>query len=45
MSDTSDRKQPHQFDQAVLNLYDDFSHGRMTRCDYVKRLAAFAVLE
>ena len=37
------RKQAHQFDQAVLDLYDDYAHGRLPRREYVKRLAAFAV--
>jgi carboxymethylenebutenolidase len=37
------RKQAHEFDQAVLDLYDDFAHGRISRREYVKRLAAFAV--
>jgi len=37
------RKNAEQFDQEVLDLYDDFAHGRMTRRDYVKRLSAFAV--
>jgi len=37
------RKTADQFDQEVLNLYDDFAHGRMTRREYVKRLSAFAV--
>jgi carboxymethylenebutenolidase len=30
-------------DQALLELYDDYAHGRLSRRDYVKRLAAFAV--
>ncbi|QDT04130.1 Carboxymethylenebutenolidase [Rubripirellula lacrimiformis] len=37
------RKEAHQFDQAIIDLYDDYAHGRLTRRDYVKRLAAFAV--
>ena len=37
------RKDANQFDQAVLNLYDDYAHGRLDRRNYVKRLAAFAV--
>jgi carboxymethylenebutenolidase len=37
------RKQANQFDQEVLDLYDDYAHGRLDRRDYVKRLAAFAV--
>ena len=37
------RKQAQEFDQAVLDLYDDYAHGRLDRRDYVKRLAAFAV--
>lgn len=37
------RKTAQQFDQEVLDLYDDFAHGRMTRREYVKRLSVFAV--
>ncbi|PQO25580.1 dienelactone hydrolase [Blastopirellula marina] len=37
------RKDAKQFDQEVLNLYDDYAHGRLTRRDYIKRLSAFAV--
>ncbi len=37
------RKDAGQFDQEVLDLYDDFAHGRITRRDYVSRLGAFAV--
>ena len=39
----TERKKAHQFDQAVLDLYDDYAHGRLSRRDYVKKLAAFAV--
>lgn len=35
------RKQANQFDQEVLDLYDDYAHGRLDRRDYVKRLAAW----
>lgn len=38
-----DRKHASQFDQQILDLYDEFAHGRMTRREYVKRLSAFAV--
>lgn len=37
------RKTADQFDQRVLDLYDDYAHGRLSRRDYVKGLAAFAV--
>ncbi len=37
------RKTASEFPQEVLNLYDDYAHGRMTRRDYVRRLSAFAV--
>jgi carboxymethylenebutenolidase len=37
------RKQATDFDQQVLDLYDDYAHGRLSRRDYVTRLAAFAV--
>ncbi len=39
----SARKEAKHFEQAVLDLYDDYAHGRIDRRDYVKRLAAFAV--
>jgi carboxymethylenebutenolidase len=38
-----ERKKASEFDQAVLDLYDDYAHGRLTRRDYIKRLGAFAV--
>ncbi len=38
-----DRKQASQFDQKVLDLYDDYAHGRLSRRDYIKALGAFAV--
>ncbi|PQO33615.1 dienelactone hydrolase family protein [Blastopirellula marina] len=38
-----ERKQAHQFDQKVLDLYDDFAHGRLSRREYIARISAFAV--
>jgi carboxymethylenebutenolidase len=38
-----DRQQPSQFDQEVLDLYDDYAHGRVGRREYIRRLGAFAV--
>ena len=38
-----DRKQPSQFDQRILDLYDDYAHGRLSRRDYIRRLGAFAL--
>jgi carboxymethylenebutenolidase len=38
-----ERKTASEFDQKVLDLYDDYAHGRLTRRDYVARLGAFAV--
>ena len=38
-----DRKRASQFDQEVLDLYDDYAHGRLSRRDYIKQLGAFAV--
>ena len=32
-----------QFDQEVLDLYDDYAHGRIERREYMKRLSVFAV--
>jgi carboxymethylenebutenolidase len=37
------RKQASEFKQEVIDLYDDYAHGRLSRRDYVTRLAAFAV--
>jgi carboxymethylenebutenolidase len=37
------RQQAKQFDQRVLDLYDDYAHGRLSRREYVRGLAAFAV--
>ncbi|TWU28126.1 dienelactone hydrolase family protein [Bythopirellula polymerisocia] len=38
-----ERRTANQFDQRVLDLYDDYAHGRMTRREYIGRLSAFAV--
>ncbi|MEX2138468.1 MAG: dienelactone hydrolase family protein [Pirellulales bacterium] len=38
-----ERKQSSEFDQQILDLYDDFAHGRVDRREYIKRLGAFAV--
>ncbi|MFH1304267.1 MAG: dienelactone hydrolase family protein [Planctomycetota bacterium] len=37
-----ERKEASQFDQEVLDLYDDYAHGRLNRRDYIKRLGLFA---
>jgi carboxymethylenebutenolidase len=37
------RKQASDFDPQVLELYDDYAHGRLDRREYFKRLSAFAV--
>lgn len=38
-----ERKKANEVDQQVLDLYDDYAHGRVNRRDYMNRLAAFAV--
>ncbi|HBL44657.1 dienelactone hydrolase family protein [Gimesia sp.] len=38
-----ERKEAAQFDQEVLDLYDDYAHGRLNRRDYIKKLGMFAV--
>jgi carboxymethylenebutenolidase len=38
-----ERKKASQFDQEVLDLYDDYAHGRLDRREYIKRLGAFAI--
>ncbi len=37
------RKQTSDIDPKVLQLYDDFAHGRLDRRQYLKRLGSFAV--
>ncbi|MCC9605527.1 dienelactone hydrolase family protein [Blastopirellula sp. JC732] len=37
------RKKASEFRQEVLDLYDDYAHGRLSRRDYVRKLGAFAV--
>ena len=37
------RKRASDFDQNLLNLYDDYAHGRITRRDLAQRAAAFAI--
>lgn len=37
------RKRASDFAPEVLELYDDYAHGRLDRREYVKRLGAFAV--
>lgn len=36
-----DRKHATEFDQKVLDLYDDFAHGRITRRDFAQRAGAY----
>ncbi len=37
------RKNASEFKQEVLDLYDDYCHGRLHRREYMRRLAAFAI--
>ncbi len=37
------RKQANEFDPQVLELYDDYAHGRLDRREYMRRLGTFAV--
>jgi carboxymethylenebutenolidase len=37
------RKHASDFDQELLNLYDDFAHGRITRRDFIDRASKFAI--
>jgi carboxymethylenebutenolidase len=37
------RKQASDFEPKVLELYDDYAHGRIDRRQYIRRLGAFAV--
>jgi carboxymethylenebutenolidase len=36
-----DRKHATEFDQKVLDLYDDFAHGRISRRDFAQRAAVY----
>jgi carboxymethylenebutenolidase len=40
---TSQRLSAKNIDQGLLDLYDDYAHGRITRRDYLQRLATYAV--
>jgi carboxymethylenebutenolidase len=35
------RQNARDFDQQVLNLYDDYAHGRISRRDFAQRAAAY----
>ncbi len=37
-----DRKQATDFDQELLDLYDDYAHGRIERRDFLQNAAKFA---
>lgn len=38
-----DRERAQDFDQRLLDLYDDYAHGRLGRREFARRAAAFAV--
>ena len=38
-----ERKKASEFDQELLDLYDDYAHGRILRRDFLQRAAKFAV--
>jgi len=38
-----EREQAKDFDQELLDLYDDYAHGRVDRREFARRAAAFAV--
>jgi carboxymethylenebutenolidase len=38
-----EREQAKDFDQELLDLYDDYAHGRMSRREFARRAATFAV--
>lgn len=40
---TEPRKQAHEFDQELLNLYDYYVHGQIDRRGFLSRAAKFAV--
>src|SRR3954454_24023249 len=37
------REQAKDFDQRLLDLYDDYAHGRLSRREFARKAAAFAV--
>lgn len=39
----TERKTADDFAPGVLELYDDYAHGRVSRRDYIRRLSVFAV--
>src|SRR3954451_16562620 len=38
-----EREQARDFDQELLNLYDDYAHGRLSPREFARKAAAFAV--
>jgi carboxymethylenebutenolidase len=38
-----DRERAQDFDQELLDLYDDYAHGRMSRREFARQAAAFTV--
>ena len=38
-----DREHAKDFDQRLLDLYDDYAHGRLSRREFARKAAAFAV--
>ena len=38
-----DRERAQDFDQELLDLYDDYAHGRMSRREFARRAGAFTV--
>src|SRR3954470_13543128 len=40
---TMERERAQDFDQELLDLYDDYAHARVDRRDFIRRASAFAV--
>ena len=38
-----ERERAQDFDQELLDLYDDYAHGRVDRREFARKAAAFAV--
>jgi carboxymethylenebutenolidase len=38
-----ERERAQDFDQELLDFYDDYAHGRVDRRDFIRRASAFAV--
>ena len=40
--DTSQRKQAHEFDQRILDIFDGYVHGKITKRDFIRQAGRYA---